>query len=115
MPGMRARTHKYNAKPCIVDGIRFASKFEAKIYGDVKLLVKSGCVASVILQKKFPLFGKSGKICIHIVDFFITFKDGHSEVWEAKGFPTQEWKLKRKLFEDNYPSIKYVVHSKGKK
>jgi len=26
MPGMR--THKYHANPCVVDGIRFASKFE---------------------------------------------------------------------------------------
>jgi hypothetical protein len=31
------------------------------------------------------------------------------EVWEFKGVELPEWKLKRKLFEDCYPSIPYRV------
>jgi Protein of unknown function (DUF1064) len=73
-------------------------------------LVKAGEVKKVEYQKTFRLYGKNGGgICSHRVDFFLTFKDGHQEVWEFKGFATELWRLKLKLFEDNYPDITYWV------
>ena len=46
---------KYHAVPTMVDGIRFASKKEAKRYGELKLLEKSGEIWDVELQPRFPL------------------------------------------------------------
>ena len=39
----------------------------------------------------------------------MTYPDGHQEVEEWKGYATQEWKIKRDLFIDNYPDIPYNV------
>jgi hypothetical protein len=107
------RTHKYNARRTLYNGVWYDSKLEAKLAADIELLIISGMAKGVERQKAFTLHGLNrGSICTHYVDFLIEFKDGHYEVWEAKGYPTPEWKLKKKLFEDNYPDIKYVVHSK---
>src|SRR3990167_2292221 len=38
----RIRTHKYGAVPTVVDGIRFASKKEARRYSVLRLLEKAG-------------------------------------------------------------------------
>jgi hypothetical protein len=47
------------------------------------------------------------------VDFFVTFRDGHQEYWEAKGVRTAVWRIKYKLFTDNFPKLKYVVRTKA--
>ena len=101
---------KYGAQKTEFAGRRYDSKLEARVARDIQLLEKSGQVIKVEPQKTFQLFGRNGaKICSHRVDFLLTFKDGHKEVWEAKGYPTNVWKLKHKLFLDNYPDILYVV------
>ena len=75
-----------------------------------ELLGKSGQVVTVEAQRSFDLFGKNGiKICRHRPDFFLTFKDCHDEVWDAKGQGTPEYRLKRRLFIDNYPQYDYFV------
>ena len=49
------KRHKYGAIPTEVDGIRFASKKEAKRYGELKLLEKLGEIHGLVLQPRFPL------------------------------------------------------------
>ena len=61
------------------------------------------------IQQKFPLFIKNKLICNHIVDFWILHHNGSIEVWDAKGFPTADWRIKKKLFEALYPEIPYKV------
>jgi len=88
----------------------YDSKHEATVAADIDLLVKSGSVVKVEPQKTFYLYGKNGgRVCTHRPDFVLTFKDGHEEVWEAKGVATSIWRLKLKLFTDNYPELVYVV------
>ena len=53
------RRHKYGAKPTIVDGIRFASKAEARRYGELKLLEKAGEIEDLELQPSFSLHAAS--------------------------------------------------------
>lgn len=107
--------HKYNAKRVTIDGIKFASQFEGKIYEDIKRLMATGTVESVKFQEPFKLHGRNGSfVCKHVVDFLITYFDGSQEVWEAKGYATDVWRLKKKLFEDNYPDIKYVVQTRNR-
>jgi len=45
----------------------------------------------------------------HVVDFLLKHNDGILEVIEAKGHSTYAWRIKRKLFEQKYPHIKYTV------
>jgi hypothetical protein len=68
------------------------------------------------IQKKFDLKVGDVKICSHIVDFLV-IKDGYPEVHEYKGFATDVWKLKHKLFEACFPGIPYKVikHTGGKR
>jgi len=48
--------NKFNAKPTEIDGIRFASKKEAKRYTELKLMEKAGLISDLTLQPtyKFP-------------------------------------------------------------
>jgi hypothetical protein len=104
------RANKYGAKKTVWNGRKYDSKLEAGVAQEIEVLRKAGEVVSVEPQRTFVLYGKNGgKICSHRVDFLLTFKDGHQEVWEAKGVATEVWRLKRNLFEDNYPNISYVV------
>lgn len=47
--------HKYHAKPTTVDGIRFASKAEARRYQELRMLEKAGKIEGLELQPKFQL------------------------------------------------------------
>jgi hypothetical protein len=104
------RANKYGAKKTEFNGRVYDSKHEAGIAAELNLLQKAGEVIKIDAQRTYNLYGKNGaRICTHRPDFTVTFKDGHQEVWEAKGFATPVWQLKLKLFEDNYPDIIYCV------
>jgi len=104
------KANKYGAKKTEFNGRHYDSKHEASIAQEIEILQRVGEVRKVEPQKSYPLYGRQGnKICNHRPDFTLTFKDGHQEVWEAKGFSTPVWQLKLKLFEDNYPDIVYYV------
>ena len=53
------RRQKYGAKPTTVDGIQFASKAEARRYGELKLLEKAGEIEDLELQPSFSLHAAS--------------------------------------------------------
>jgi len=102
--------NKYGNKETIFDGRKYDSGLEAGVAKDIALLCKTGEVIKNEPQKTFGLYGKNGtRIANHRVDFLLTFKDGHQEVWEAKGMETEVWRLKREMFCDNYPDIPYMV------
>ena len=104
------RANKYGASKTVFQGRVYDSKGEAGLAQEISLLEKCGEVVKVEPQKTFPLYAKNGaRICNHRVDFLLTFKDTHQEVWEYKGFATEIWRIKLKLFEDNYPDIPYWV------
>jgi hypothetical protein len=104
------KANKYGAKKTEFGGRLYDSKYEAGIAGELELLRRAGRVIRIEPQRTYTLYGRNGgKICTHRPDFTVVFRDGHQEVWEAKGFPTPVWQLKLKLFEDNYPEILYYV------
>ena len=53
---------KYSAKPTHVDGIRFASKAEAKRFGELKTLERLGIISGLKLQPMFAI-EINGKHC----------------------------------------------------
>ena len=46
---------------------------------------------------------------IYRADFRITYADGHQEIEDIKGFSTEIFKLKRKMFEYRYPDLTLKV------
>lgn len=98
------RGNKYRAEPVHVDGIRFASKREAKRYGELQLLLKAGEITDLELQKRIALTVNGVVICHYVADFAYLEPNkagGLPEqvVEDTKGFRTPEYKLKAKLFE----------------
>lgn len=101
---------KFNNRKTVYAGRKYDSMGEAGLAMEIDALVKKGDIIKVEPQVTFNLYGKNGgKICTHRPDFLITKKDGTQEVWEYKGFPTDVWRMKLKLWEDNYPYIPYWV------
>ena len=91
------RKHKYNAKPKIVDGIRFASTREAKRYAELKLLYRAGKINSLEVQPKYPLEVNGVKICTYIGDYRYFDHVGILHVEDVKGVITPIFKIKAKL------------------
>ncbi len=105
---------KYNNVTCFVDGIRFDSRREADYYGQLKIEKRAKLIKDFQRQVEFDLYAWDGvsfgkRVCAHRVDFLVTMPDGKKEVREVKGFATDIWDLKRKMFEANYPHIPYKV------
>ena len=97
------RRNKYNVsrkEDRTVDGIVFASKKEAKRYGELKLLELTGAIRDLRLQPKFPCVVNGVKVCDYIADFwYVDSETGHAVVEDAKGMKTPVYKLKAKLVE----------------
>lgn len=88
------------------------SRGEASYCNKLSLLKKAKEIKSYETQIKFSLSINECRICNHYVDFLVQLPDGTSEVHEYKGFPTDVWKLKKKLFEAINPEIPYKVFSR---
>lgn len=92
-------TSKYRNKPAETDGIRFASRKEARRYGDLKLMERIGEIHDLRLQPRFPLRVNGKLICTYVADFQYTTKSGLRIVEDAKGYRTREYIHKSRLFE----------------
>jgi hypothetical protein len=96
---------KYRNKPTVIDGIRFDSKAEAKRYQELELLQRSRGIHDLKRQVTFALYGKNGSpICKYRGDFMYSEND-KVVVEDVKGMETPTFRLKQKLFNDNYPDI----------
>jgi benzoyl-CoA reductase/2-hydroxyglutaryl-CoA dehydratase subunit BcrC/BadD/HgdB len=106
--------NKYRNIKTTVDNIVFDSRKEANYYNTLKLLKRAGEVTLIELQPEFPynmfctapdIPGISmvySKIYKYIADFRVTYKDGHVEIVDTKGFATAEFKRKQKIVEKIY-------------
>lgn len=95
------KLQKYRNQPQVVDGIKFASKLEAKRYGELLLLEKAGKILGVNCQVRFPLIVMGHLVATYVADF--TYLEGNTEVVEdCKGVKTPVYKLKRKLMKALY-------------
>lgn len=91
--------HKFRAKPCEYDDIKFASKKEAKRYLELQALKKLGEVVFFLRQTPFHLTGGVKYVC----DYLVFWKDGKVTIEDVKGMKTAMYKLKRKQVETLYP------------
>lgn len=90
--------HKFNAKPTELDGIKFASKKEAKYYQELKLRQAAGLVLFFLRQVPFHLPGNVRYVC----DFAEFLADGQVRFVDVKGYKTDMYKLKRKQVQAVY-------------
>lgn len=103
---------KYNAKKTIVDGIRFDSQKEGNHYLELKLLEKQGLIKDLRIQVRFelqPSYKKNGKTirAIYYIADFVYFDKAKKKmiIEDTKGFRTEVYKLKKKIFEYKYPGM----------
>lgn len=113
------RGHKYGAKPTVVDGIRFASKAEARRYSELKLLAKAGKIECLELQPVYVLYaplttgtvrgalrahaGQLPKVGKYVADFrYYDMETGALVVEDVKGYDLPLAKWKRKHTEAQY-------------
>lgn len=100
-------TNKYKNKKVVIDNILFDSKKEASYYTYLKLLEKAGKITDLELQKKFvlqPSFKLNGKTyrgVTYIADF-VYKENGQVHVIDTKGYRTEVYKIKKKLFMKKY-------------
>ena len=106
---------KYRSKKIIIDGISFDSKREGNRYLELKLLERAGKIKDLKLQQQFelqPSFKKNGKTIraiTYVADFtYYDFEKKQNVVEDVKGFKTDVYMLKRKLFEFQYPELTIV-------
>jgi hypothetical protein len=102
---------KYGARKTIVDNIKFDSAAEAMYYRQLKLRKSGNDILDFELQPAFVLlepFRKNGKAfrgIKYIADFKITHLDGSIEIVDVKGVKTDVYRMKRMLFEKQYPEL----------
>lgn len=82
---------------------------EARYCDQLDLLVKAKEIKEFKIQVDYPLVVNKITVCVHRVDFEVTTIKNKTEINEFKGFATQVWNLKRKLFKACYPGIPYIV------
>lgn len=93
---------KYRAVPTVVDGIRFASKKEARRYQELRLLEKAGEIRGLTLQVPLVLSAGNDRrtsIGKYVADFVYEERTGQDwchRVEDAKGFKTPLYRWKKK-------------------
>lgn len=103
---------KYRNKPMVSrDGKSFQSTKEGRRYETLLLLQKAGEIRDLQTQVSYQLHGvKGSKVCRYVADFVYQErgKDGkfYEVVEDVKGRPTDVFKLKKKLFEDEYKELR---------
>ncbi len=92
------------------DGYTFMSKLERDVYMHLKLLQKAGEIKSIQPQKKIYL--TESRIG-YIADFECVDKNGEIFYVEAKGFETEIWLLKKKLYK-YYGPARLDIYKQGR-
>ena len=90
-------------------GHNHPSVIESQYCNTLHMIKRTGEIKEIIYEKVFELRIEGKLIAKHKPDFYITRKDGNVEVHEVKGFETDIWRIKRRMFEALYPEIPYIV------
>ncbi len=104
--------NKYSAIKKEYKGGLYMSRKEARYAQELDLLLHAHKIKSWRRQVKIPLDNNGYPICNYYIDFEITHNDDLVEFVEVKGFETEVWKLKWKIFESIYgrnPNYKLTI------
>lgn len=99
---------KYRAKPCRIDGVRFASQREGARYLDLRLLEKAGEIRGLEFQPVFPLSvirasnGEVVDVGRYTADFaYFDVRQGKRVIEDVKSKPTRTtaYRLRKRIAE----------------
>lgn len=109
----RNAKNKYRSVSTIYEGRQYHSKAEAAYAAELDLRKKAKQILSWEPQVKVSLDVNGYHISNYYVDFLVNYSDGTIEYVEVKGFETEVYRLKKKLFEATFihehPGTKYSV------
>ena len=101
--------NKYHNKKVIVNGHKFDSIKEANYYNQLRLLQRAGLIRDLelqktfILQPSFKLNNKTRRNITYKADFtYFSNEDDKIHVIDVKGFKTDVYNIKKKMFEYKY-------------
>lgn len=100
--------NKYHNRKVKYGRYTFDSAKEANYYVKLSLMEKAGLITNLQRQKKyelqpsFQINGKTIRAITYIADFVYTDKDGIEHIVDVKGFKTEGYKLKSKMFVYKY-------------
>ena len=109
----KKKYNKYKNKKITLDGHKFDSKKEAMYYLKLKDMQERGEITALelqprfIVQEGFSYNGKKERAISYVSDFKYE-KDFDTYVVDVKGYKTDVYKLKRKLFLYKYDYIKFI-------
>lgn len=98
---MRLVRHKYGAIAVKTDGVRYASKKEARYAANLEIRKKAGEIVFFLTQVPFRLPGGT----ILRVDFLEFHSDGTVHAVDTKGVLTDSFKIKKREIEAHYPIV----------
>lgn len=100
---------KYRNEKITIDGHTFDSQKEGQRYLDLRLMLRAGVIRDLELQKRFVLQdgyvfqGRKVQPIAYIADFYYYDNEKKCYVVEdVKGFRTDMYKIKKKMFEYRY-------------
>lgn len=102
---------KYRAQPCILDGVRFASRREGARYTLLKWMLQAGEIREIRLQPEYRLGCPEN---VYRADFEVVGKDGTIWTEDVKGFPTPKFKHDVRLWEAYGPHTLVIVTVRGR-
>jgi hypothetical protein len=71
----------------VVDGLTFASKKEARRWGQLQLLARAGTLTDLRRQVRLPLHAHGGALVGHYVADFVYLEGGETVIEDVKGAP----------------------------
>jgi len=113
----RKRTNYFNIPKVKSKGKQYDSKFEASFALKYDQMLKKGEIKGYDPHYRIPLIVNGFKVCDYYIDFAIYHNDGTVEYVECKGYPTDVWKLKWKLFcalYENDPNVTITLEMQGR-
>lgn len=108
--------NKYGNRKVEMDGVVFDSVAERNRYVELKLLLAAGAISDLELQPRFelqPSFKREGKTVRrieYVADFAYT-ENGQRVVEDVKGYETEKFQIKQKLFWFTYPDVELRIIS----
>ena len=103
---------KYHNKKVSINGVMFDSKLEANRYKELKILEKNGIIKDLVLQPSYeliPSFKKDNityRKTVYKADFsYYDNELGKTVIEDTKGYKTEVYILKKKMFEYLYKDL----------
>jgi len=114
------KKNKYSNEFTVVNNIKFQSKLESKAYNVLRQMLMAKLIKSFemqvkcILQDKFRnQLGKMRREIKYFADFVVITNDDIEYVIDTKGYETEVFKIKKKMFEYKFKKPLYSIKNMG--